>query len=113
MKKIDDVSTLESFDHNPIRTSYELLWSEVRNENRSNLTIQNTLRRILENYFKILGNMDKDKIIERFDGREKVICASLFSWVNDGSHNALPRWMPILGSSGASSRKPGTRSTIT
>lgn len=88
VKKIDDVSTLESFDHNPIRTSYELLWSEVRNENRSNLTLQNTLRRILENYFKILGNMDKDKITEKFEGREKVICASLFSWVNDGSHSA-------------------------
>lgn len=88
VKKIEDVSTLESFDHNPIRTSYELLWSEVRNENRSNLTIQNTLRRVLENYFKILGNMDKDKIIEKFEGRDKVICASLFSWVNDGSHSA-------------------------
>lgn len=88
VKKVDDVSTLESFDYNPIRTSYELLWSEVRNENRSSLTIQNTLRRILENYFKILGNMDKDKIAEKFDGREKVICASLFSWVNDGSHSA-------------------------
>ncbi len=88
VKKIDEISTLESFDHNPIKTSYELLWSEVRNENRSNLTIQNTLRRILENYFRILGNMDKDKIIEKFQGREKVICASLFSWVNDGSHSA-------------------------
>lgn len=87
VKKIDDVSTLESFDHNPIKTSYELLWSEVRNEDRTKLTIQNTLRRILENYFKILGNMDKDKIIEMFGGREKVICASLFSWVNDGSHS--------------------------
>ncbi|NIE81703.1 AAA family ATPase [Asaia sp. As-1742] len=87
VKKIDDISTLETFDHNPIKTSYELLWSEVCNENRSSLTIQNTLRRILENYFKILGNMDKDKIIEKFEGREKVICASLFSWVNDGSHS--------------------------
>ncbi|WP_411341321.1 AAA family ATPase [Sphingopyxis sp. J-6] len=88
VKKIDDISTLESFDHNPIKTSYELLWSEVRNDNRSNLTIQNTLRRILENYFKILGNMDRDKITEKFEGREKVICGSLFSWVNDGSHSA-------------------------
>lgn len=87
VKKSDDVSTLETFDHNPIKTSYELLWSEVCNENRSSLTIQNTLRRILESYFKILGNMDKDNIIEKFEGREKVICASLFSWVNDGSHS--------------------------
>lgn len=89
VKKIDDVSTLEAFDHNPIKTSYELLWFELRSEKRSNLTIQNTLRRILENYFKILGNMDKDHIIGKFQGREKVICASLFSWVNDGSHGVL------------------------
>lgn len=88
VKKVDDVSTLESFDHNPIKTSYELLWCEVRSQNRSNLTIQNTLRRILENYFKILGNMDKDEIIKKFEGREKIVCASLFSWVNDGSHSS-------------------------
>jgi len=88
VKKIDDVSVVERFDHNPIKTSYELLWSEVRSESRSNMTIQNTLRRILENYFKILGNMDKDKIIDQFDGRDKIICGSMFSWVNDGSHSA-------------------------
>src|SRR3546814_11136644 len=49
---------------------------------------QNTLRRILENYFKILGNLDKDDICARFEGRDKIICNSLFSWVNDGSHSA-------------------------
>lgn len=44
------------------------------------------MRRILENYFKILGNLDKDKFIEKFTGKDKQICGSLFSWVNDGSH---------------------------
>lgn len=38
---------MEKQQNNPIKTSYELLWAEVRNENRSNVTIQNTLRRIL------------------------------------------------------------------
>jgi wobble nucleotide-excising tRNase len=88
VRKQDDVSTLTVYNHNPIKTSYELLWSEVRSANRSNLTIQNTLRRILESYFKLLGNMDRDEIVAKFDGREKQICASLFSWVNDGSHAA-------------------------
>ena len=87
VRKTDNASSLESFDHNPIRTSYELLWNEVRNPKRSNITIQNTLRRILENYFTILGNRNKDDIIDKFDGRDKQICASLYSWVNDGSHS--------------------------
>lgn len=73
---------------NPIKTSYELLWADVRSPHRSNLTIQNTLRRILEHYFKILGRIDTDKICEMFDGKEKIICKSLFSWINDGSHSA-------------------------
>ena len=88
VRKRDDVSVVENHPANPIKTSYELLWGEVKNENRSRMTIQNTLRRILENYFKILGNLDKDDICARFEGRDKIICNSLFSWVNDGSHSA-------------------------
>lgn len=86
VRKREGRTMFERFDFNPIKTSYELLWSEVKNPNRSAMTIQNTLRRILENYFKILGNLDKDDIIEKFEGRDKLICGSLFSWVNDGSH---------------------------
>lgn len=88
VRKADHVSKLESYPTNPIKTSYELLWEEVRRPDRSNLTIQNTLRRILENYFKILGGVDPDAICAAFEGREKIICKSLFSWVNDGSHFA-------------------------
>jgi wobble nucleotide-excising tRNase len=86
VRKQNDASILTSYNYNPIKTSYELLWSEVRNSNRSTLTIQNTLRRILEGYFKLLGNMDRDEIVAKFVGQEKQICGSLFSWVNDGSH---------------------------
>ena len=89
VRKIDQFSVVEKHIDNPVKTSYELLWNEVKNEKRSILTIQNTLRRILENYFKILGNINNDKIIDKFEGKEKQICGSLFSWVNDGSHNAL------------------------
>lgn len=88
VRKLDRVTKLESYPENPIKTSYELLWAELRRADRSNLTIQNTLRRILENYFKILGNVDFEDICAKFEGREKLICRSLLSWVNDGSHFA-------------------------
>jgi wobble nucleotide-excising tRNase len=88
VRKSDLVSKVEKHNTNPIKTSYELLWSEVRRADRSNLTIQNTLRRILENYFKILGGVNPDKICGLFEDKERFICKSLFSWVNDGSHFA-------------------------
>lgn len=77
---------LERFKDNPVKTSYELLWDEVRKDERNPLTIQNTMRRILEHYFKILGGVDFDDLCDRFEGREKLVCRSLLSWVNDGSH---------------------------
>jgi wobble nucleotide-excising tRNase len=86
VRKLNLSSKLEYHESNPIKTSYELLWSEVRRSDRSNLTIQNTLRRILENYFKILGGVDLNDLNAKFDGQERLICKSLISWVNDGSH---------------------------
>lgn len=81
-------SKIDKHPTNPIKTSYELLWAEVRKSERSNLSIQNTLRRILENYFKILGGIDFDQLSAMFEGREKIVCKSLCSWVHDGSHYA-------------------------
>ena len=89
VRKSGLASKIEKHISNPIKTSYELLWAEVKKPDRSNLTIQNTLRRILENYFKILGGVDPEKIYRMFEGKEKLICKSLFSWVNEGSHYAL------------------------
>ncbi|AWI78508.1 AAA family ATPase [Parazoarcus communis] len=81
-------SKLEKHDGNPIQTSYELLWSEVKNPNPSLLTIQNIMRRILENYFKFFGGIEPRDICARLPGKEQSICNSLLSWVNDGSHYA-------------------------
>ncbi len=89
VKKIDQISSIEKHSDNPVKTSYHLLWNEVKNKNRSIQTIQNTLRRILENYFKILGNINNDDIINKFEGKEKQVCGSLLSWLNDGSHFIL------------------------
>lgn len=86
VRKAGLLSSLEKHEANPVTTSYDLLWSELRTPNRSNLTIQNVLRRILENYFKILGGMDFETICLKFEGQDRLTCRSLFSWVNDGSH---------------------------
>lgn len=74
-------------DENPIQTTYELLWREIKkHENINKATIFNTLRRILEYYFNIIGGIDYEKCIDEFEGDEKIIFKSLFSWINDGSH---------------------------
>jgi len=86
VRKKNKSSYLEKCEFNPIKTSYDLLWSELRRNDINNNTIQNTMRRILENYFKILGGMDVRKLERHFVGSEKVIFRSLVSWINDGSH---------------------------
>lgn len=88
IRKSGRFSKVEGHDSNPIKTSYELLWAEVRRAEPTSVTIQNTLRRILENYFKVFGGVDPDSLCAKFEGREKVVCKSLLSWVNDGSHLA-------------------------
>ena len=87
VKKQQHGSIVERCETNPIKSAYELLWEDVRSANISSISLQNTLRRILENYFTMWGGMGKDEICALFDGREKLICQSLFSWVNDGSHS--------------------------
>jgi len=88
VRKDSATSSVEAHPTDPITTYYEMLWAEVRNRKPPALTIQNTLRRILENYFRILGKLDPDVICRKFEGRDRVVCKSLFSWVNDGSHSA-------------------------
>lgn len=84
------VSTIQAYEKkNPINSSYDLLWQEIKNKDKnSGITIQNTMRRIIENYFKILGKYGDDDLIQKFDSKEEQdICKSLISWINDGSHN--------------------------
>lgn len=90
VRKLGPLSKVERHEDNPIKTSYELLWMDVRKHEEANTRIENTLRRILEYYFTILGSFaNMDDIYAKFDGQEKLICRSLFSWINAGSHHAL------------------------
>ncbi|CNH73517.1 Uncharacterized protein conserved in bacteria [Yersinia bercovieri] len=88
VRKPDEYSVIEFHSSNPIRNSYQLLWAELKKTPVPVLTLQNTMRRILENYFKILGGVDTYHLVDKFEGIEKIQCQSLMSWVNDGSHYA-------------------------
>jgi len=88
VRKTSQRSELIPFKENPIKSSYELLWREVRQKPPSDTAIQNVMRRILEHYFKFYGGITPKDIIDKFDGKDKIVCSTLLSWVNDGSHFA-------------------------
>ncbi|HTB99474.1 MAG TPA: AAA family ATPase [Ferruginibacter sp.] len=90
LRRNKNVSAIQAYEmKNPIHNSYELLWNELKNrKDLSGITIQNTMRRIIENYFKILGKYGDDDLIKHFDNhQEQEICRSLICWINDGSHS--------------------------
>jgi len=88
VRSLNNQSKIIKHDENPIQTTYELLWREINIpiEQINKATVFNTMRRILEYYFNIIGGLDYEKSINEFDGEEKIIFKSLFSWINDGSH---------------------------
>lgn len=88
LRKRNNITEAKAFEHkNPIVGSYEMLWRELK-EVHSSVSVQNIMRRILENYFKLLGKYDDSSIIMKFDSpEEQTICRSLISWINDGSHS--------------------------
>lgn len=89
LRKKNDITNIQYYGmDNPISSSYELLWKEVKEQNANSvITIQNVMRRIIENYFKILGKYKDDELINKFpDYESQEICRSLLSWINDGSH---------------------------
>jgi wobble nucleotide-excising tRNase len=89
LRRGNNVTSVKAYEQdNPIESSYELLWREIKEQgNNSCITIQNTMRRILENYFKILGKFSDDDIEAKFDNPQKqLVCRSLLYWINDGSH---------------------------
>jgi wobble nucleotide-excising tRNase len=87
IRKVNDVSSVLRHQSVPIKTSYELLWTPLREPNLADQSLQNNMRRILEHYFRILGGVNFDDIASKFEGGEKLICRSLLSWVHDGSHS--------------------------
>ena len=88
LKKNNEETFIEEYDANPISTSYELLWQELKNtEDNSNNTMLNVMRRILEHYFTVVGGINYESCINQFEGADKIICKALIAFINDGSHS--------------------------
>ncbi len=87
VRKDNNISSVRKELTNPIRTSYELLWREIQEPGISKIGIQNAMRRIIEYYFKLLGGVSQETIESKFSGVDRIVCKSLFSWMNDGSHS--------------------------
>jgi len=87
VRKLAGTSVVVKKDKNPIETGYQQLWNEVREAKSTSSNIQNVLRRILENYFKILGGVDVSNLPLQFEGNDRLVCRSLVSWIHDGSHS--------------------------
>jgi wobble nucleotide-excising tRNase len=89
VRKKEEQSLVDKYETNPIKTSYQLLWDDIKNSNSDNISIQNSMRRIIEFYFKFLANLKDDELIEKFEEKNKAICQSLIAWINIGSHEII------------------------
>ncbi len=77
--------------HNPVKTTYIALWNEVRrahSDDGSEVSLQNVMRRILENYFRVIGKWDVE-IVNTFNGGDRAVAQSIIAWLHDGSHSIL------------------------
>ena len=92
--KSNNQSRVLVFDNNPVTSTYEMLWSEIKNaklnpHESNTLSLANTMRRIIEHYFNLLGGMDLSKFHLSFPDGERQVFKSLISWANAGSHSAF------------------------
>lgn len=95
-KGVKGPTTIEPFERNPIESMYAGLWREIReglsNGQEVTPSIQNSMRRIIENYFHSQGGLDLSYLRQELTSAEYSVCRSLVSWLHDGSHN-IP-WDP-------------------
>ncbi|HEY3371155.1 MAG TPA: AAA family ATPase [Prolixibacteraceae bacterium] len=84
LRKEHDISTIMHYDMNPIKGSYELLWREVK-ENPDSMTLDITLRRIIETYFKAPGLLSPGEILHMLDEEDQIAARTLLAGSNAGT----------------------------
>lgn len=92
-KGADGQSMPVSHTKMPIKSNYSQLWDQVKEahdnpEAQFSASLPNSMRRIIENYFHITGDVDSAKIIANIPESERWACRALLAWYNDGSHTA-------------------------
>lgn len=88
INKGQNYSNIKHYENNPVKTSYKMLWEEIKRvkDGERVISFQNIMRRIIEYYFKFLGNKSYNDIGNKFEGDKRRIYNSLISWINSGSH---------------------------
>lgn len=91
LRKRNGRSKIEFAEENPIKSTYEMLWGDVRDAinfpgNVNPNSLQNTMRRILEHYYKYYGDVSLNRLPENVGVESRDIVKELLLWVNDGSH---------------------------
>ena len=75
LNKKDENTQIIKYDSNPIKTTYELLWNELKQQKLHSISYRlNIMRRILEHYFALLGGIDYERCINDFVGTDKLVC---------------------------------------
>lgn len=92
-KQDGSVTRATEHETNPIVSTYEQLWADLRDDKQGDVedrnisaSTQNTMRRILETYFGSIGGFRED-LLKKMDTGDKLAAQSLLAWANDGSHN--------------------------
>lgn len=88
VQKPDATSRVQLHEKNPVQTSYRFMWDELQRNSDNARVIQNTMRRILEHYFKALGELGWDDLTDKLPEADHLTARSLLAWVHDGSHSA-------------------------
>lgn len=90
IKKGDASRAIDCGEEKPVRSGYEQLWAELREEcNMIDSTrIQNLMRNIIETYFMVFGGLGKRQIINLGSDSPKGRAAmeDFFKWIDEGSH---------------------------
>ena len=94
VQKNGGISRIDFCKSNPVKSTYEMLWDHIKRtatnpklEDQS--YIQNTMRRILEHYFAVYGQIPLKDLPMELDVADRPIAKSLLAWVNDGSHSSF------------------------
>lgn len=90
LRKPAGISSVTSHGTNtPIMTTYRALWDEVNDPKTVPVALCNAMRRILEHYFKFIGDRDWMSGLDNLDGADAFAFGALRRSLNDGSHGYL------------------------
>lgn len=98
IKKLNNETKIKNcINEKPINSTYDNLWNEIRIAEHDKtkvhiISIQNTMRRIIEYYFQFLGGIDIKNLhtSEILKDKDDIsIYKSLMSWINAGSHSTF------------------------